>query len=192
MQISLAADEADFDALLERSPFALLPRLISYRGEKEIGEAIELCRRDIFQNREDPEPLFALGNIYVNIDHRLKARQCFENIIAMAPDAIEAYLMLAQMAIDKEDYADARRQLQRGEPHLEAPRMLMSAEVSGEQMVRLYRILTERLAQPEPDLSDIFANAEAPVLKREGIGRNDPCPCGSGKKYKKCCLNART
>lgn len=22
------------------------------------------------------------------------------------------------------------------------------------------------------------------------IGRNEPCPCGSGKKYKKCCLNA--
>ena len=21
------------------------------------------------------------------------------------------------------------------------------------------------------------------------IGRNDTCPCGSGKKYKKCCLN---
>ena len=21
------------------------------------------------------------------------------------------------------------------------------------------------------------------------IGRNDPCPCGSGKKYKKCCLD---
>src|SRR2546423_3043357 len=21
-----------------------------------------------------------------------------------------------------------------------------------------------------------------------GIGRNDPCPCGSGRKYKKCCL----
>jgi uncharacterized protein YecA (UPF0149 family) len=21
------------------------------------------------------------------------------------------------------------------------------------------------------------------------IGRNDPCPCGSGKKYKKCCLH---
>ena len=23
--------------------------------------------------------------------------------------------------------------------------------------------------------------------KRMKIGRNDPCPCGSGKKYKKCC-----
>ncbi|WP_300923614.1 SEC-C metal-binding domain-containing protein, partial [uncultured Desulfovibrio sp.] len=27
---------------------------------------------------------------------------------------------------------------------------------------------------------------------REGpkVGRNDPCPCGSGKKYKKCCGRA--
>jgi uncharacterized protein YecA (UPF0149 family) len=22
---------------------------------------------------------------------------------------------------------------------------------------------------------------------RQEVGRNDPCPCGSGKKYKKCC-----
>ncbi len=27
-----------------------------------------------------------------------------------------------------------------------------------------------------------------PVVKNEKIGRNDPCPCGSGKKYKQCCL----
>ncbi|MBS4537120.1 SEC-C domain-containing protein [Clostridium sp. D2Q-11] len=27
------------------------------------------------------------------------------------------------------------------------------------------------------------------VVKENKIGRNDPCPCGSGKKYKKCCLN---
>ena len=29
------------------------------------------------------------------------------------------------------------------------------------------------------------------TIKREGdkVGRNDPCPCGSGKKHKKCCLN---
>ncbi len=25
------------------------------------------------------------------------------------------------------------------------------------------------------------------VVKEEKIGRNEPCPCGSGKKYKKCC-----
>ena len=26
-----------------------------------------------------------------------------------------------------------------------------------------------------------------PVVKHTKVGRNDPCPCGSGKKYKKCC-----
>jgi uncharacterized protein YchJ len=25
------------------------------------------------------------------------------------------------------------------------------------------------------------------VIKPFQVGRNDPCPCGSGKKYKKCC-----
>ncbi|MEO8375892.1 MAG: UPF0149 family protein [Sphingomonas bacterium] len=29
-------------------------------------------------------------------------------------------------------------------------------------------------------------NAPTPIRK---VGRNDPCPCGSGRKYKKCCLN---
>jgi SEC-C motif-containing protein len=31
-----------------------------------------------------------------------------------------------------------------------------------------------------------------PPVRRDGpaVGRNDPCPCGSGKKYKKCCSAA--
>ncbi len=28
------------------------------------------------------------------------------------------------------------------------------------------------------------------VRDADKVGRNDPCPCGSGKKYKKCCMNA--
>ncbi|MBN2656976.1 MAG: YchJ family protein [Spirochaetales bacterium] len=26
-----------------------------------------------------------------------------------------------------------------------------------------------------------------PIVNETKVGRNDPCPCGSGKKYKKCC-----
>ena len=36
-----------------------------------------------------------------------------------------------------------------------------------------------------PSLESAIAVAEA--RKTAKIGRNDPCPCGSGKKYKKCC-----
>lgn len=27
------------------------------------------------------------------------------------------------------------------------------------------------------------------LLQRKKVGINNQCPCGSGKKYKKCCLN---
>ena len=26
----------------------------------------------------------------------------------------------------------------------------------------------------------------SPIINKDKVGRNDPCPCGSGKKYKKC------
>ena len=35
--------------------------------------------------------------------------------------------------------------------------------------------------------ADDGSDKKRPVKKGEKIGRNDPCPCGSGKKYKKCC-----
>jgi hypothetical protein len=41
--------------------------------------------------------------------------------------------------------------------------------------------------EEEKDEDNSFAR-QVPV-KSEKIGRNDPCPCGSGKKYKKCCMN---
>lgn len=40
---------------------------------------------------------------------------------------------------------------------------------------------------------DLFDEAGSTyVRKAPKVGRNDPCPCGSGKKYKKCCLDRLT
>jgi len=30
-----------------------------------------------------------------------------------------------------------------------------------------------------------------PIHTDTNVGRNDPCPCGSGKKYKKCCAKKK-
>ena len=39
------------------------------------------------------------------------------------------------------------------------------------------------------DLSDLEKKLNPPqVIHSEKNGRNDPCPCGSGKKFKKCCM----
>jgi len=37
-------------------------------------------------------------------------------------------------------------------------------------------------------LEKLFSAGANPA-KKEEIGRNDACPCGSGKKYKRCCLD---
>jgi uncharacterized protein YecA (UPF0149 family) len=42
-------------------------------------------------------------------------------------------------------------------------------------------------AEDEDSVFDAPYIAENPY---RDVGRNDPCPCGSGKKFKKCCLNA--
>ena len=44
----------------------------------------------------------------------------------------------------------------------------------------------DELDDPDSEISVV----ETYVRPTPKIGRNDPCPCGSGKKYKKCCLEA--
>ena len=53
----------------------------------------------------------------------------------------------------------------------------------------LYRQYQRRKRREQQEMRMAGAGAiEKPeqVIRREKIGRNDPCPCGSGKKYKKC------
>lgn len=54
--------------------------------------------------------------------------------------------------------------------------------VSPEQLVKMRRA---RLAGLKTN--NAGSSTPAPVQKSKTVGRNDPCPCGSGKKYKNCC-----
>ena len=54
-----------------------------------------------------------------------------------------------------------------------------------------YYIIGFEPDKPE-DISDLekLLNPQKPAISKK-VGRNDPCPCGSGKKYKKCCGSNR-
>ena len=47
--------------------------------------------------------------------------------------------------------------------------------------------------KPE-DITDLdrILNPQEPIRVENRIGRNDPCPCGSGRKAKKCCPEVAT
>ena len=42
-------------------------------------------------------------------------------------------------------------------------------------------------AEDISDLETLLQGGAVPVLGEQKVGRNDPCPCGSGRKFKKCC-----
>ena len=56
----------------------------------------------------------------------------------------------------------------------------------------------ERKQEEKKRKSTVVSDDDAPIPdvpveqahKEAAVGRNDPCPCGSGKKYKKCCGKA--
>jgi preprotein translocase subunit SecA len=64
------------------------------------------------------------------------------------------------------------------------------AEESPQRLPDFARALERKQERQQKDLQYQTgpAQAEAPKPVRAGakVGRNDPCPCGSGKKYKKC------
>ncbi|CEJ75192.1 protein translocase subunit SecA1 [[Clostridium] sordellii] len=70
----------------------------------------------------------------------------------------------------------------------------MTKAIQEDTVRYLYNFTIEEPIQRKQvvDVDKISSNVEEgqgnkPVKKEEEIGRNDECPCGSGKKYKKCC-----
>lgn len=64
----------------------------------------------------------------------------------------------------------------------------------GEDVIKmLFHVRVETNLEPKQEVQPISTNrdengAAHPYVRKGGkIGRNDPCPCGSGLKYKKCC-----
>jgi len=69
----------------------------------------------------------------------------------------------------------------------------MVRNIQEETLAILYRIrITENVPKREKVAEPVEAShgqrVRKPVVKEQKTGRNDPCPCGSGKKYKKCCM----
>ncbi len=82
--------------------------------------------------------------------------------------------------------------LQEAQPELLLPFMLLSGAYTLDGEEEVTEEEREEMRESLPDL--VFAirdfwMTEAEKPKAPKTGRNDPCPCGSGKKFKQCCLH---
>ncbi len=76
--------------------------------------------------------------------------------------------------------AEAPAQPQTAEAHT-APSPAASSNVARVPMPSSNMAMRPQEFTPNP------TGKQAPIVKKKEVGRNDPCPCGSGKKYKDCC-----
>ena len=70
----------------------------------------------------------------------------------------------------------------------------MTAKMEEEIVSLLMHVNVERAPRREEQKIEMVTNRNggaapaAKAVKAGSVGRNDPCPCGSGKKYKECCM----
>ena len=71
----------------------------------------------------------------------------------------------------------------------------MTASIQEDVVSLLLKSELKKVEEPKAEKRDLVENGGAndgsrsnsPIVKTSTIGRNDPCPCGSGKKFKNCC-----
>jgi tetratricopeptide (TPR) repeat protein len=104
-----------------------------------------------------------------------EAQTAAERALGLNPAGLHARLVLAEVAECRGDKESAQQQYREL-----LGRARRSHEPGWREIVRLTeQRLEERESAPEPVRE---------ARETGSVGRNDPCPCGSGKKYKKCCL----
>ena len=105
--------------------------------------------------------------------YKMEAYKLFENLILEVNESVTSYLAKGGLAINP-----AVQQAREERTNLKGTRTSRAAD-EGE---RMQRAAAQSAGQGQGQRS------KPETFKREDkkIGRNDPCPCGSGKKYKQC------
>jgi len=94
---------------------------------------------------------------------------------------LDATLMALGFFASRQMAEDCLPETSDGESSLETATVAMHEALPG--AVAFYAALGRSIAE---SVTKHDAEEAVPAHHRE-VGRNDPCPCGSGKKYKKCC-----
>jgi len=120
---------------------------------------------------------------------------------------IERIVLLRTVDVKWMDHIDAMEHLKQGiglrayrqrdpiyEYQIEGMNMFdeMIYSIKEDTLRFLYRLKPEREVKRERVAKETSTNYDesvkkTPIRKEKEVGRNEPCPCGSGKKYKHCC-----
>jgi SEC-C motif-containing protein len=145
----------------------------------ELKSAVAHNPRDIVNH-------LRLARAHYTLGRRGRARECYGQASLIEPDSLEAGLGLAQIEADAGEPRRAFDSLCELLARKSRWRFFRTDELPPqgltEDFAQLYNKLHAELGVRGRTLLHTAAGRRSAK-----VGRNDPCPCGSGKKYKKCC-----
>ena len=124
------------------------------------------------------------------VEYRVEGFDMFDEMIeSIREDTVKMMLIMPKRVYEiqkrQDAIAAAKRAAQRAAA---AAKSASDDEEAVEQSDAVKQALhREQVAQPTETSADGTDSVNKTIRKGKKIGRNDPCPCGSGKKYKKCC-----
>ena len=125
------------------------------------------------------------------VEYRLEGFDMFDEMIEnIREDTVKMMLIMPKRVYE----------IQKRQEAIEAARKAAEAAAAAAHQVMLNKgeqkpqpnavqaaLKREQVAKPSQTSGDGTDTQNKTVRKGKKVGRNDPCPCGSGKKYKKCC-----
>ncbi len=159
-----------------------------YRSEKRSApEVMAELRAAVASDPDSIVDHLRLGRVQYLVGRPKRAAECYGRVLELEPESMEAGLGVANALADAGKRRDAYDRLRAMLERKGQWRFFRVDEISpaslGADFAKLHNDLQKALGiRDRPLLHASFLGSD------RKIGRNDPCPCGSGKKYKKCCL----
>ncbi len=133
---------------------------------------------DVLANLEDEAPMAQWSRGFLRGHQWLE--ELWEDLPEELADELDAILMALSFF--------SSREMAEGF-HAEAITSEQSFKAMADAMHRVVPSAVAQYAHMGRSMATVLAerDTDAPATRDVTVGRNDPCPCGSGKKYKKCC-----
>ncbi len=153
-----------------------------------VGAVIRRCKEAVSERPDSVADWVRLGHCYsesLGRDHA--GLLCVERALRLEPNAIEAVLQQAELLAAQHQEAEAFRRLDEALSRKEHWRFFLADATPPAQVASRFADLYNRLLRTT-GRTDHAGVHGATLVAAKKVGRNDLCPCGSGKKFKKCCL----
>ncbi len=147
-----------------------------------LAVAISSLQEDLAINPENALKWFQFGNLITKINRPKATIDAYKKSIDYAPRAADAKFALAITLADNHQETEAFVVLQCTLKQLPKWTFLSDFPDFSHTFSNLYNHLRRRLGKV-----NIPAVHPSALSRPKKLGRNDPCSCGSGRKYKKCC-----